>query len=315
MTRDWLYPLSSSSGYYFELRNGKTLDTGPASFEEMIIGGRADDQWGAYRNWKQAQEDDRVWVYYGHSDGDIGVAGLGLIESVEKPAEPREAATINISWDLKTTRFLLQHPFPAKKVRKYVPRPLTSLWATGAPLAKQLNHHAKTRRGTNRTSSVLDKSTSYANGKTSTISYKRPTKKITIHRRHDALLRPLRTRLQSVGGKETKVDVQSKHVDLAMKVGRTTLVVEAKTVSSDTPLEVRAALAQLLEYRWRMQRHKSSSKSDVVLWALFERPPSEDEIEFLEDQSILVSWAASRLQRICHGPQTALKPIVKRLGD
>jgi hypothetical protein len=121
--------------------------------------------------------------------------------------------------------------------------------------------------------------------------------------------------LQSIGGRESKVNVQSKRVDLAMKLGRTTLIVEAKTVRADTAPEVRAALAQLLEYRWRMQRHKSSSKSDVVLWALFERPPSEDEIGFLEDQSILVSWAASSQQRICHGPQTVSKPIVKRLGD
>jgi len=100
-----------------------------------------------------------------------------------------------------------------------------------------------------------------------------------------------------------------------MKLGRATLIVEAKTVSADTDQEVRAALAQLFEYRWLIQRRKSSSISDVVLRALFEKRPSEDEIEFLEDQSILVSWAASRQQRICHGPQTASKPIVKRLGD
>ena len=315
MTRDWLYPLSSSSGYYFELRNGKTLDTGPASFEEMIIGGRADDQWGAYRNWKQAQEDDRVWVYYGHSDGDIGVVGLGLIKSVERPSGPRGRAIVNITWDAKTTKKLLRHPFPAKKVRKYIPKPQAALWEIGSSLARQLNRHARTRPSRRMTTSESEAKDSYATGKTSTISYKRPTTRITIHRRHDALLRPLKARLQSIGGREAKVNVQPKRVDLAMKVGRTTLVVEAKTVSSDTSLEVRAALSQLLEYRWRMQRHKSSSKSDVVLWALFERPPSEDEIEFLEDQSILVSWAASRLQRICHGPQTALKPIVKRLGD
>jgi hypothetical protein len=315
VARDWLYPLSSTSGYYFELRNGKTLDTGPASFEEMIIGGRADDQWGAYRNWKQAQKDDRVWVYYGHRDGDIGVVGLGRIESVEQPSEPRGRATVTITWDAKTTKKLLRHPFPAKRVRKYIPKPQAALWEIGSSLAQQLNRHARTRSSKSVTASDSNSKASYANGKTSTISYKRPTKRITIHRRHDALLRPLRARLQSIGGRESKVNVQSKRVDLAMKLGRTTLIVEAKTVRADTAPEVRAALAQLLEYRWRMQRHKSSSKSDVVLWALFERPPSEDEIGFLEDQSILVSWAASSQQRICHGPQTVSKPIVKRLGD
>ena len=315
MTRDWLYPLSSSSGYYFELRNGKTLDTGPASFEEMIIGGRADDQWGAYRNWKQAQEDDRVWVYYGHSDGDIGVVGLGLIKSVAKPSGPRGRAIVNITWDAKTTKKLLRHPFPAKKVRKYIPKPQAALWEIGSSLARQLNRHARTRPSRRMTTSESEAKDSYATGKTSTISYKRPTTRITIHRRHDALLRPLKARLQSIGGREAKVNVQPKRVDLAMKLGQISLIVEAKTVSADTAQEVRAALAQLLEYRWRIQRRKSSSKSEVVLWALFEKRPLEDEIEFLEDQSILVSWAASSKQRICHGPQTASKPIVKRLGD
>jgi hypothetical protein len=281
----------------------------------MIIGGRADDQWGAYRNWKKAQKDDRVWVYYGHRDGDIGVVGLGRIESVEEPSKPRGRATVNITWDAKTTKKLLRHPFPAKRVRQYIPKPQTALWEIASSLARQLNRHARIRPSKRVTASEPNTKASYANGKQSTISYKRPTKRITIHRRHDALLRPLRARLQSIGGRESKVNVQSKRVDLAMKLGRATLIVEAKTVRADTAPEVRAALAQLLEYRWRMQRHKSSSKSDVVLWALFERPPSEDEIGFLEDQSILVSWAASSQQRICHGPQTVSKPIVKRLGD
>jgi hypothetical protein len=315
VARDWLYPLSSTSDYCFELRNGKTLDTGPASFEEMIIGGRADDQWGAYRNWKKAQKDDRVWVYYGHRDGDIGVVGLGRIESVEEPSKPRGRATVNITWDAKTTKKLLRHPFPAKRVRQYIPKPQTALWEIASSLARQLNRHARIRPSKRVTASEPNTKASYANGKQSTISYKRPTKRITIHRRHDALLRPLKARLQSIGGRESKVKVQSKRVDLAVKLGRTTLIVEAKTISSDTSPEVRAAFAQLFEYRWRIQRGERSARSDVQLWALFEKRPTDDEIGFLEDQSILVSWAAASQRRICHGPHTAVSPIVKRLGD
>lgn len=63
MPSDWLYPLSSKSNYWFETAQGRTVDTGPASFEEMILNGSVDDEWGAAKCWRQMVPGDRMWVY------------------------------------------------------------------------------------------------------------------------------------------------------------------------------------------------------------------------------------------------------------
>lgn len=311
MASDWLYPLSSTSGYWFKRSSGKrTADTGPSSFEQMILEGAVDDDWGAYRNWKKLRKNDRVWVYYGQADGDIGVVGLGHVASVEKPLKPKDRAIVKIVWDTSKTKQLLKHPFPARFVRKYIPRPLAAMWEIGPALARRLADHT----GSSAHLPSVDARTSYANGKTSTITYQRP-KVVTVHRRHDALLRPLLIRLQASGWKESKVDVQTKRVDLAMRLGRQTLIVEAKTVNSDTSQEVRSAFAQLEEYAWRLQRGSRNQKRRVMLWALFEKQPTSDEIQFLEDHAILVSWATPRAGRIVHSVQTAKHPTIRRLGD
>jgi len=311
MASDWLYPLSSSSGYTFLLQSGKSsTDTGPASFEQMIIEGAVDDDWVAYKNWKNLEKKDRVWVYYGHSDGDIGVVGLGQVKSVKKPSKQGHRAIVKIIWDAAKTKKLLKHPFPAKSVRKHIPKPQGALWRIEPALARQLANHSGNRSNPSPTSSR----TPYANGKTSTITYTRP-KTVKVHRRHDALLRPLIIRLQSNGWEEVKVNVQSKRVDLAMELGKQMLIVEAKTVNSSTSQEVRAAFAQLKEYAWRLHQGRNQSHQKVILWALLEKEPTPDEIRFLEDHSVLISWATHQLKRIVHSQKTALNPAIRSLGN
>lgn len=311
MASDWLYPLSSTSGYWFVRRNGRrTTDTGPASFEQMIAEGAIDDEWGAYRNWKHLQKGDRVWVYYGKADRDIGIVGLGYVKSVSKPNRPRGRATVKISWDISKTKQLLKRPFPAKKIRKHIPRPQTAMWEVGSILARQLAEHVGRRTHESRD----DIRTSYATGQSSSITYRRP-KVVTVHRRHDALLRPLLIRLQSNGWKEIQVNVQNKRVDLAVKRRERTLIVEAKTVGSNTSQEVRAAFAQLAEYAWRIGQGRGRRGQDPLLWALFEKQPTHDEIRFLEHHSILVSWATPRSGCITHSLRTAKHPVVRNLSE
>ena len=69
MSADWLYPLSSKSGYFFTLKFGNSVDTGPASLEQMILDDVADDTWIAHKNWKNIKDGDRIWIYYGKIDG------------------------------------------------------------------------------------------------------------------------------------------------------------------------------------------------------------------------------------------------------
>jgi len=276
----------------------------------MINEGALDDKWGALKNWKNLSKGDRIWVYYGTSDGDLGVVGLAFVKSVLPPKKPKGSAIISLRWDIKKTRKLLKFPFPALSVRKNMSQQKASVWRIEARLAEQLEKHVKSSQQSNGWGSRKEK---YATGVTSTITYSRP-KKITVERRHDALLRPLKIRLKSEGWTEVDVDVQSKRVDLAMKKGSTITIVEAKTVSGATAGEVRSAFAQLMEYGWRVEQKGKPKIRKPLLWAIFEKEPKMDETEFLEDHLILVSWVSKKSKRMIHGEKTAKHLVVRALG-
>ena len=309
MPNDWLYPLSSLSSYKFKLKIGRTQNTGPASFQQMIKDGGVDDVWGAHKNWKNIQRDDRIFIYYGTADGDLGIVGLAYVEKVVPPSESGSGAAIRLRWDRADTQKMLKHPLPALEVRKHIPRPQGALWRIPTPLSRQIDMHLK------QPTAAVQKpwKGKYATGVSSTISYVPPAV-VTVSRRHDAILLPLKIRLESEGWVEAAVDVQSKRVDLAMKKGNATIIVEAKTVSGTTAIEVRSAFAQLVEYGWRTERRARSPRSKPLLWALFETQPKSEEIEFLEDQSILVSWVSKTNKRVIHSGKTGRNAVVRNLG-
>jgi len=137
----------------------------------------------------------------------------------------------------------------------------------------------------------------------STITYTPPSK-ITAHRRHDALIGPVRIRLETCGWQAVPFDVAPRRVDLAMAKGRRVLLIEFKTITRSTFKPVREAFAQLHEYDWRNQMLHPRDLRKVHRWAVFERRPDDDDIQFLEDSGLLVSWASKRSRRLVHGDET-----------
>jgi hypothetical protein len=305
VTTDWLYPLSSKANYYFELSRSSTVDTSPTSFEEMIHDGAGDDEWGVFKNWKSAAPGDRVWIYYGTADGDLGVVGLATIRRVVPPSEPGAPGMVHLRWQPKVTKRLLRYPYPAAMVREHLHHPRGAMWRIPEPLAQQLVRHSK---GAQSGPPAPTSQPSYGQGRTAVISY-RPPKVVKARLRHDALLRPLMVRLGASGWKSIHFDVGSKHVDLAMARRKQIVLVEAKTVGSSTLLACRQAFAQLCEYEWRY-RKSTGSDSKIHCWAVFEREPSLDEVEFLEDHGILVSWADKHARRFAHGARTGPRTAV-----
>jgi hypothetical protein len=312
MARDWLYPLSSKSEYLFKFPDGsKTPDTGPASLQQIILKGRGNEEWGAYRNWRNVERDDRIWVYYGKNDGDIGIVALAYAVGSREPDDGTKRATVEMRWDRKLTQELLKRPFSALRVRRHIPNPQTSLWEVPPALQRGLQAHILFRD--DRTARPKKK-VKYGGIRTSTITYTPPTS-ISVTRRHDAVLLPLQTRLLSEGWHEVPVDVETKRVDLAVRKGRQTLIVEAKTISKLTSSEVRAAFAQLSEYSWRFSKNLKKTAPRPLLWAVFEKRPKLDEIAFLEHHSILVSWTSRGKKRLIHSAATALNREVQALGQ
>lgn len=311
MPADWLYPLSSKSGYFLKLRSGKSVDTGPASLEQMILDGVTDDTWVAYKNWKNLKDGDRIWIYYGKIDGDLGIVALAYVRNIESPKRPKGAAQIKLTFDLTESKKLLKMPFSASTVRRFIPKPQGALYSVEKRLANKLLKHLDSRL--KRPQKTKFVTSGYALGVSSTISYTYPLRNVTVRRRHDEIIRPLKTRLESEGWQSVEVDVKPMRVDLAMKRKNYTIIVEAKTISGSSSGDVRAAFAQLKEYGWKVERSKRNA-SNLILWALFEKEPKSGEIEFLEDQKIYVSWISHGKKRLIHGYRTSKKVLVRDLG-
>jgi hypothetical protein len=112
-----------------------------------------------------------------------------------------------------------------------------------------------------------------------------------------------------------RVNVQTKRVDLAMRLGSITIIVEAKTSSGSSSQDVRDAFSQLKEYAWRVQKSRRNSPASMIVWALFEVRPDDDAVSFLEDHGVFVSWADARKRRIVHSRRTAQLSAIRKLGS
>ena len=130
---DWLYPLSSKvntatgmPNYHFKLGDGTpTPDTSPASLALIVKDSPGQDGWVVHSNRVngKVQRGDRVWFYYGHADGDLGVVAAGTVTDLD----PDEG--VSFTWKKAATRKLMATPVPASVIRRYVQRPRRALWA------------------------------------------------------------------------------------------------------------------------------------------------------------------------------------------
>lgn len=174
---DWLYPLSSTSGFYFEMPDrSRTDNTSPANFEASVLRADPNDRWTIAHNYRQVQAGDRVWIYYGRSDGDLGVVGLATVRRIDPPTDGR--ADVHLRWDRPRTRRLIKNPVNAAEVRAFI-------WARAA-VANLSVHPALVRRLRRRADAADETSRPSQRATVSTITYT-PPRQITVHRRHDAL--------------------------------------------------------------------------------------------------------------------------------
>lgn len=137
---DWLYPLSSASGRWFQDGTGATYaDTSFTSFRAMMAKPSKDDWWYLATNFRNVKELDRIWCYYGVADGDLGVVGLATVKKV-KHDEVARTHDIHLDWKVTATRRLCKAPVPAADVRRFVQRPRAAVWALDPhpTLVKQL---------------------------------------------------------------------------------------------------------------------------------------------------------------------------------
>jgi len=272
-----------------------TKDTSPASFEEALRG-HPDASWGVATNFRRINKRDRVWVYYGRADGDLGVVGLATVREVTEQEDGR--TTVLLRWDIERSKHLIVRPFPATEIRRAVwPRAAVGDLTPHARLVARLLRHASLPGIPSAPPSGAHKRSA------STITYT-PPKSVKAYLRHDAMIHPVRTRLETCGWELVEFRVPPKRVDLAMAKGKQVLLMEFKTITGSTARPVRDAFSQLHEYVWRYRRLHHTDSKRIHMWAIFERQPSDADVAFLEDSSLLVSWPSKPARRLLHSRHT-----------
>ena len=129
---NWLYPLSRTSGCIFVDAEGIELsDTSFGSFKTMMQSSVSDDWWYLSTNFRNVRIDDRVWIYYGTADRDIGITGLATIRDFRDFRELDNDIRwpdIYLRWNRRATNRLIANPVPAKEIRKSIPKPRRPVW-------------------------------------------------------------------------------------------------------------------------------------------------------------------------------------------
>ena len=120
---NWLYPLSSVSGRWFEDATGfKYPDTSFDSFSKMMKKPRKDNWWYLATNFRNVAIGDFIWCYYGVADGDLGVVGVAKVKDVVHD-EDKGTHDVLLDWQISATRKLMSSPLPATTIRKFIRRP------------------------------------------------------------------------------------------------------------------------------------------------------------------------------------------------
>jgi len=124
---DWLYPLSSVSGRWFEDATGfQYPDTSFDSFSKMMKKPSKDDWWYLATNFRNVAIGDCIWCYYGVADGNLGVVGVAKVDDIVHD-EGKGTHDINLDWQVSATRKLMVNPVPATTVRKSIPNPRSAV--------------------------------------------------------------------------------------------------------------------------------------------------------------------------------------------
>jgi hypothetical protein len=127
---NYLYPLSSASGYAWVDPNGNAApDTGYGYFVASISNRNADTEMFLRTSFRKVAVGDRLWLYYGKADLDVGIVGVAMVTRLTDAATstyPDCSADyhgVTIDVDYEATINLIRHPIRAEYLRTFWSRP------------------------------------------------------------------------------------------------------------------------------------------------------------------------------------------------
>ena len=280
----WLYPISRKADRMFLVGRDK-IPVSASSFRALVLDGCINIRtkpWYVNQGFRAAEPDDDLFVYVGRNDGDLGIIGIGKIRAVRWIKDWGKWA-FDIVFDLKKSRQLLDHPVPAKIVRKWIPFPRSPVISLSRVERELHTHLPWPLTPDSKRSNVLEL---------------KPEKNVTIHidsrveRRelvHDSFLKPILSHLERNGMTAVKVKFGRLVPDLSALTGwgGCVLIEAKKNTKASTRDDVRHTLGQLLEYAWWYRREKPNQP--VLLWIALRQKPPHEVVRFLQDQCVIVS--------------------------
>jgi len=283
----WLYPISSSSGNYFEDKRGKRVPASYESFRDKVVPGLIkDDEWRVRNNFDKVRPGDELFIYTGDDDHGI-IAYAKITGTIPK------TRSITFRFDrAKTSRLLFSDPVPADHVPPLIPPPRASL--------------VNLERGIRQIRKLLPWSAAYRAQSSAVLSdlNLRPVTVTTAKIKggvrprwllHDSVLGPVRTYLKAEDFRIGTRSFGRLRIDLVGKRGRNLVIVEAKVIErGEGRQQAREGLGQLLEYSWLFGQEKGVRFYAHILWLAFSSQPESRVQEFLANQNVLVSWPAKR---------------------
>jgi hypothetical protein len=278
----WLYPISATSGRYFEDDRGRRVRVSYESFRDFVYTGKIrDERWYVYFNFDRIQEGDDLLIYTG--DEDRGIVAHGIITTKDT-----ETRSVIFRFDKGHTKQLLADPVPAQLVRQYIPFPRGSV--ISCQILQKLLPWQKEYRAKSQT--ILSKL------KLKPVSHTFANFKGGQQRRllqHDAILGPVKTYLKANGFMVGSRSFGQLHVDLGAIRKTELVIVEAKIINKGKGRqEAREGLGQLFEYSWLFRHENLGDVIKYYLWLAFSAPPDPTITEFLDSCNVLVSWVSTR---------------------
>ena len=292
-----MYQLNPKRGTVFILSDGREVPTSAEDLWKMLKEeGPVTDDWYVTINFRKAQPGDPIVVRVndGYAKSKTGIVGFGYLYAVDP-----DAASVEIKFDMGTTRRLMETPIPLNEVRRVIPKMQNNI----GDITKYRRYidqwiFEDLRKG----GALLGRtqSTIHREGKWTDISEKGPVKapkagtsksspeeiaqmREQANTQHRRLLIMLKNRLLARGWE--KIGQKTGSVDMRATKGKTVIFFEAKTIQKQNESrQIRLAVGQLLEYRFI-----HGTKKEHLCMAL-NHEPDKSRLGFLDSLSIGVIW-------------------------
>jgi len=277
---DWLVPVSDRTRFLD--KNGRAVTARFDAIRTGVLDGRVQTVTTEVRGaLADLRDGDEVWIYW--PGGDVGVIAVGHARSypTRKPTPPSIAVDLHRA----RSRALIVDPMPAALVHRWLPDLRGASRLDPSPRALEAIRAWEDERPQRDEAALAPLGLPTWRARAAHGTKHRPV--------DDRLVTPivpfLRSQNFAVG-----VDQRGDTTRLVARRARDVMVVHGVGLGTDGRDAALFAFGVAREHRWTLERSHPDLGWRFWVWLVFDRRPSAGIVGFLEDERVLLSWAASR---------------------